>query len=115
VGYAFKKRRYLELHRAALRFPSSRFFYIGIDDSGDVTPFYNGEHEQSFVPFQKDLYACHDDLLLAKRKGRNPFRRVPPYLVSAPEISGLLDWCPVDGVALYGGSLPWYDDYSHSL
>jgi hypothetical protein len=71
---------------------------------------YKGELEQGLAPSQRDLYACHDSLL-AKRRGRNPFRRVPPYLVSAPELAGLFEWCPADGVEVYDGTLPWEEDY----
>lgn len=35
VGYEFKRRRFTELHRAALRWPRERFEYIGIDAEGE--------------------------------------------------------------------------------
>ncbi len=35
IGYEMKRRRFTELHRAALRWPHSRFDYIGIDAEGD--------------------------------------------------------------------------------
>lgn len=35
VGYEFKRRRFTELHRAALRWPRERFDYIGIDAEGE--------------------------------------------------------------------------------
>jgi hypothetical protein len=31
IGYAFKRLRFLDLHRAALRWPIEQFHYIGID------------------------------------------------------------------------------------
>jgi hypothetical protein len=31
VGYQMKKRRFEELHRAAIRWPKERFHYIGVD------------------------------------------------------------------------------------
>ena len=31
VGYEFKRPRFIELHRAALRWPVQRFHYIGVD------------------------------------------------------------------------------------
>ena len=31
VSFGFKQRRFVELHRAALRFPRDRFVYVGID------------------------------------------------------------------------------------
>ena len=35
VGYEMKRRRFTELHRAALRWPPARFNYIGIDAEGE--------------------------------------------------------------------------------
>ena len=35
MGYEFKRKRYTELHRAALRWPEDRFHYIGIDAAGE--------------------------------------------------------------------------------
>lgn len=44
VGYEFKRRRFTELHRAALRWPEDRFRYIGIDAVGeDVAAAQIGE------------------------------------------------------------------------
>lgn len=37
VGYEMKRRRFTDLHRAALRWPQSRFNYIGIDAEGEAT------------------------------------------------------------------------------
>ncbi|CDO77709.1 hypothetical protein BN946_scf184969.g60 [Trametes cinnabarina] len=36
IGYEMKRRRFTELHRAALRWPETRFEYIGIDADGDA-------------------------------------------------------------------------------
>ena len=35
VGYEMKRRRFIDLHRAALHWPASRFNYIGIDAEGE--------------------------------------------------------------------------------
>lgn len=35
VGYDFKRRRFEELHRAAMRWPNSKFEYVGIDAEGE--------------------------------------------------------------------------------
>ena len=44
VGYEFKRRRFTELHRAALRWPEDKFLYIGIDAEGeDLSAAQNGE------------------------------------------------------------------------
>ena len=44
VGFEIKRRRFTELHRAALRWPEAMFHYVGIDVEGeDLTPARNGE------------------------------------------------------------------------
>ena len=43
VGYEFKRRRFTELHRAALRWPADRFEYVGIDAQGDSEAARQGE------------------------------------------------------------------------
>ncbi|GJE91972.1 hypothetical protein PsYK624_081240 [Phanerochaete sordida] len=115
VGYEFKRRRYTELHRAALRWPEARFTYVGVDPEGeDMTAARNGERENGFLPYAQDVYGCHD-FLLAKRRSRNVAKRFHSYFSSAPELAGLLNWCPGphDGgqTALYPGPLPW--DHLH--
>ncbi len=44
VGYEMKRRRFTELHRAALRWPAPRFAYVGIDaESEDAASAQQGE------------------------------------------------------------------------
>ncbi|KAJ9115070.1 hypothetical protein QFC22_005398 [Naganishia vaughanmartiniae] len=43
VGFEMKRRRFEQLHRAALKFPQEKFTYIGIDDEGDTRASYEGE------------------------------------------------------------------------
>lgn len=101
-----KRKRYEEVHRAALRWPASAFAYIGIDNEGPNTDAdYEGERKFGLEPFLKDAYGCHGQLA-QKRKNRNHFRRFHPYFSSAPEMAGLMDWCPRDN-SLYPGRLPW--------
>ncbi|KDN45066.1 hypothetical protein K437DRAFT_256721 [Tilletiaria anomala UBC 951] len=116
VGFGMKKERFENLHAKAIRWPSrsyvlghKRFAYIGIDDEGDKIEKYKHEQQDGYKLFERDMYGCHGELL-AKRKSRNPARRFHPYFSSAPEIAGLLNWCPPDGVGLQGTypkSLPW--------
>jgi hypothetical protein len=51
------------------------FEYIGIDpkEDGHDEEREQGEQENSFKPFQKDLYGCHGSLQ-QKKILRNPFR-----------------------------------------
>ncbi|KII92000.1 hypothetical protein PLICRDRAFT_36770 [Plicaturopsis crispa FD-325 SS-3] len=104
VGYEMKRRRFTELHRAALRWPLARFRYIGVDPLG--TEAQDGELQNGYKPYTADLYGCHS-YLLAKRRSRNPFARFHSYHTSAPELRGLLEWCPASQTALYPGALPW--------
>lgn len=68
------------------------------------------QNKNGYMPYSKDLYGCHGELL-DKRRARNPFFRFHPYYTSAPELTKLLDWCPEahDGgmMAVYSGTLPW--------
>ncbi|CAG8525620.1 24871_t:CDS:2 [Gigaspora margarita] len=34
IGFEFKRKRFLDIHRAAIKFPLDRFTYIGIDSTG---------------------------------------------------------------------------------
>ncbi|KIJ67497.1 hypothetical protein HYDPIDRAFT_108288 [Hydnomerulius pinastri MD-312] len=109
VGYEMKQRRFEELHRAALRFPAPLFHYIGLEPpaSGDeIVAAREGELRNGYKPYTLDVYGCHD-FLLSKRRGRNPFLRFHPYHASAPEMRGLLEWCPDDPKEVYQGPLPW--------
>ncbi|EJF60459.1 hypothetical protein BD309DRAFT_931037 [Dichomitus squalens] len=110
VGYEFKRRRFTELHRAALRWPADRFDYIGIDADGDTELARQGELQNGYLPYTQDTYGCHDTLL-SKRRARNPSMRFHPYYSSAPALGPLLNWCPgrAEGgqTAVYPGPLPW--------
>lgn len=56
-------------------------------------------------PFVRDSYGCKG-VLAAKRRKRNPFRRMHPYHTSCPELVPLLEYCP-DGNEMFDGPLPW--------
>lgn len=44
IGYEMKRRRFEELHRAAIRWPEGRFAYVGVDAEGsDVAQAREGE------------------------------------------------------------------------
>eukprot|EP01117_Protostelium_nocturnum_P008065 TRINITY_DN2871_c0_g1_i3.p1 TRINITY_DN2871_c0_g1~~TRINITY_DN2871_c0_g1_i3.p1 ORF type:complete len:238 (-),score=60.25 TRINITY_DN2871_c0_g1_i3:17-730(-) len=103
VGFEFKRRRFVEIHRHALRFPMERFQYLGLDPPGDATA---GEMANSFGPFQEDLYGCHGSLS-EKKKLRNPFRQYHGYRYSCPELSALMTYCPEKRTKVFSGELPW--------
>jgi len=108
VSFNFKRRRFQDLHRLAVRFPLDKFFFTGIQPSEnsnfDVEKAQKGELENSLRLFEADPYGCHTKALVAKRAARNPFRRTTPYALSCSEMAGLLEWC---GPGLYHDSLPW--------
>ncbi|CAB4443020.1 unnamed protein product [Rhizophagus irregularis] len=107
IGFQFKKKRFSELHRFALKFPLDRFNYIGIDpDNTSPLGRFVGESVNSLGPFKQDLYGCHGKLL-DKKLTRNPYRRSHPYQISCPELSPLLNYCPEDRIQLYPDKLPW--------
>ncbi|KAF5809498.1 hypothetical protein HanXRQr2_Chr04g0157841 [Helianthus annuus] len=103
VGYDFKKERFVNLHRSAIRFPETRFVYLG-------TPAATTSKEAALkgealvrTQFQHDPYACLGSLR-RKKIGRDPFHRSIPYPNGCPEIKGLFRYC---GANIYTGSLPW--------
>ncbi|KAJ7072549.1 hypothetical protein C8F01DRAFT_1104334 [Mycena amicta] len=106
VGYEMKRARFLELHRAAIRWPESRLAYIGIDVEGDNSLARQGERENGYLPYLADLYGCHS-FLANKRRQRNYAARYPPYYLSNPGLASLLGWCPQEHTAMFSGALPW--------
>lgn len=85
------------MHAKALRWPDSRFSYIGKDpspaDGFDLEEASKGEMENAAKPFEEDPYGCNSPILRDKRKGRNPFFRTPSYELSCPDMKELLDYC----------------------
>lgn len=111
VGFEFKRARFRDLHRAAVRFPLAAFAYEGIDPPEMQDPtrkfkLIQGEQTKSVQPFQQDPYGCmKDGPLYAKKLERNPFRRHHSYELVCPELVPLLRWC--QGPTLFPGDLPW--------
>jgi len=115
IGFGMKGKRFTELHRKAIRWPlgEDSWDYIGVDIEGPgKDAAFEGEYQYGYLPFTKDLYGCHTTLL-DKRRRRNPHLRHHPFHSSAPELRGLLEWCPPNGVQMYRGPLPWdpHGDY----
>lgn len=112
VGYEFKRARFTDLHRAALRWPIEQFQYIGVDPiNGHQSTAEEGERQNGYLPYSKDLYGCHS-VLLSKRRQRNLYNRFHPYYYSSYALRELLDWCPSAGASQAGkgifmGDLPW--------
>ena len=105
VSFGFKRRRFVELHRAALRLPRSRFTFVGIDPPGLGLDVLRAELAHSSKPFERDPYGCAEGELRGKRATRNPFRRHNAGLAEGcPEIASLMAHCAVDRFA---APLPW--------
>lgn len=97
VSFTFKKRRFESMHASALLWPDDKFFYVGVDPDPstgfNLSEAKKGEQKNAAKPFEGDPYGCHTNVLIEKRKGRNPFHRTPPYELTCPEMKELLQWC----------------------
>ena len=72
VSHDFKKRRFIELHCPAIRWPVERFTFIGIDPPEDVVPRLDldiGEENKGYGSFKRDPYGAHT-FLKDKREAR---------------------------------------------
>ncbi|KAK8681865.1 hypothetical protein V6N13_054264 [Hibiscus sabdariffa] len=103
VSYDFKEERFANLHRSAIGFPESRFFYTGTPVSSTSKEAALKGEASVRAQFQQDPYGCIGSLK-KKKVGRDPFHRSIPYPNGCPEIEGLFRYC---GTAPYQGSLPW--------
>ncbi|KAJ4831830.1 hypothetical protein Tsubulata_010203 [Turnera subulata] len=103
VSYDFKEERFAQLHRSAIGFPESRFFYSGTPASSTSKEAALRGEAMVRAQFREDPYGCRGSLW-RKRLGRDPFHRSIPYPNGCPEIEGLFRYC---GEAPYPGSLPW--------
>mmetsp|Transcript_952 Transcript_952/g.2861 ORF Transcript_952/g.2861 Transcript_952/m.2861 type:complete len:358 (-) Transcript_952:238-1311(-) len=116
VSFEFKKRRFQDLHRKALRFPLLHFDFLGVQPPAvsrfDVARAEHGEFEHSVRYFEADPYGCRTPALAAKRSARNPFRRTTPYTLACPDIRSLFNWC---GPGPFPDRLPWEADQLHAL
>lgn len=102
VSWAFKRERF-QLHREAIRFPSTRFHFEGAGNPVDLASAVEAERRNAVEPFKCDPYGT-GGRLAEKRDDRNPFGRRHPYESSCTVLSGLLRH---RGTELYAGALPW--------
>ncbi|KAF7726875.1 hypothetical protein EC973_008382 [Apophysomyces ossiformis] len=113
IGFDFKRERFVNIHRAALRLPADQFEYIGIDplrsDTITDTSVKTGELQNSYNPFKEDMYGCHGSLK-QKKLDRNPFRRRHAYRYTCPALADILNYCPANN-EVFQGALPW-DSYN---
>ena len=110
VGYPFKQKRYIDLHRAALHFPIEHFKFVPVPllhpEKMNMAEVEAGEYNNAFKPFSKDPFGCRDEVLVRKKAERNPFDRHHPYAGSCPEMRQLFSHCE-HGTAIDARHLPW--------
>lgn len=106
VGFGFKRPRFVDMHRKAIRFPAHRFEYFGFDPDGSdgMRGVTAGERSQAMGPFAGDPYGCKTRVLSSKRLERNPYIRYHPYPQGCPELADLFRHC---GRSTFSGPLPW--------
>jgi hypothetical protein len=106
ISLELKRNRIETQHRAAIRFPPSRFRFIGIDPESKVRSAPNSiaKIDRATTAFAVDPYGCFHQALVQKRMIRNPFREPIPYPAGCPEIARLFQYC---SRSLYKGPLPW--------
>ncbi|KAI5851819.1 hypothetical protein BZA05DRAFT_337725 [Tricharina praecox] len=128
VSYEFKRRRFVDLHRAAIGWPGARFEFVGVDPEWTGV---EGERERELVEqgewrnarrlWERDPYACgiggeeeeggvRGGELREKRRGRNAGRR-RGYVLDGVDASvkRLLGWCSEGGSEgrMFDERLPW--------
>ncbi|KAI9097726.1 hypothetical protein K1719_025497 [Acacia pycnantha] len=103
VSYDFKQERFANLHRSAIGFPESRFFYAGTSAASKAKATALKGEALVRAQFQKDPFGCQSSLYHKKLR-RDPFHRSIPYPNGCPEMQALFRYC---GPAPYPGSLPW--------
>jgi len=107
VSYTLKRARFRDAHRAAMRFPASRFDFVGTPVPPAATGAPDGE-ARTVAGFAGDPYGCDPrGELAAKRQRRDPFAVGPPHPSRCPAMAGLLRHC---GPALHSGPVPWAGD-----
>jgi len=101
VSWEFKRERF-HLHREAIRWPASRFTYVGPNNPPDL-PRALASESQARERYTRDPYSA-GPFFQSKREQRNPFRRRHPYSQSCPELVSLFEY---QGPQLFSGPLPW--------
>ncbi|GJP50162.1 hypothetical protein CLOM_g9298 [Closterium sp. NIES-68] len=103
VSYDFKKFRFSQMHRGALRFPSHRFSFLGSPIAEAARESAARGEARTLAAFEKEPYGC-GGALGEKRRLRDPFVRVVPYPAGCGEIAALFTTCSSQ---LFAGRLPW--------
>lgn len=86
VGFPFKERRFVDLHRKAAMVLEGRFTYISVPES------LHGIVDDAYEDFSRDLYGCGEKLS-KKRMARNPYHTSHGYYETCPELRHILLKC----------------------
>jgi hypothetical protein len=105
ISYEFKRERFSELHRAALRWPGHRFDFVG---TPAVTEGAEVGESITYDEFEKDPYGC-GTVLGKKRMLRDPFADGGYSGERCPDLAELLKYCGGGSTArvLFQGEVPW--------
>lgn len=89
VGFPFKAKRFIELHRAATGIPEANFRYQSV-----YVPGIDQDHliDTAYEDFLHDPYGCGFKLM-QKKLERNPYKREPGYKLSCLELIPILSKC----------------------
>ena len=108
VGYEFKRNRFGEIHRAALRWPSRSFNYVGTPALSEGA---EAGEESTAAAFENDPYGCRGSLA-EKRAKRDPFADGGYSGERCPALASLLKHC---GPEIFNGVLPWDGSSTHGI
>jgi hypothetical protein len=91
AGWEFKRKRFTELHRASLKYPTDSFFYKSNDNYSPALEHLDGEKE-TYQLFLNDMYGCKE-VLMNKKISRNPFMIDHGYEKACPELNPIFNAC----------------------
>ncbi|KAL8668030.1 MAG: hypothetical protein Q9202_000008 [Teloschistes flavicans] len=116
ISEDFKRQRFLSLHVPAIRYPSDRVTFLGIDPPEEVTPrkeLEEAEREKGFGMWAGDMYGWAEYIrgLREKRGWREEMEGEllgPLGKEVREEVKRFMEWKGGDsGTQLYPGKLPW--------
>ena len=103
VSYDFKRQRFAEIHREALRFPQERFTFLGSSYPEENLAKASQGERGVYEKFQNDPYGVHGELK-AKLYMRDPFVQGARYTNSCPEMQRIMRY---NGHEIFPGEVPW--------
>lgn len=114
ISHGFKRKRFLDLHCPAIRWPLDKFSYVGLDPPpaiANTADLNRAEMENGYGRWKLDLYGTNA-YLKTKRTSRGWGPRSMAALVDHLDLdsseSGLLTWeGESDNLSIYPKDLPW--------